>query len=293
MELGQLLTAMVTPFNQENEIDFEKTSLLLDHLIENGTDAVVVAGTTGESPTLSVDEKLALFEHVVKYVNGRIPVLAGTGSNNTNESISLTKQAEALGVDGIMLVIPYYNKPSQAGLYEHFKAIAAETTLPVMLYNIPGRSGCNLEAETTIRLAEIDNIKYSKEASGDLEQMAHIIRETPDDFKLYSGDDSLTLPVMAIGGVGVVSVSGHIVGNEMQEMINHFKAGEIKEASELHQELLPFFKAMFIAPSPTALKAGLNKVGVNVGGLRLPLLEANASEVGIVEQALKNRPVKQ
>src|SRR5699024_10538936 len=235
----------------------------------------------------SVDEKLALFEHVVKYVNGRIPVLAGTGSNNTSESISLTKQAEALGVDGIMLVIPYYNKPSQAGLYEHFKAIAAETTLPVMLYNIPGRSGCNLDAETTIRLAEIDNIKYAKEASGDLEQMAHIIRETPDDFKLYSGDDSLTLPVMAIGGVGVVSVAGHIVGNEMQEMINHFKAGEIKEASELHQELLPFFKAMFIAPSPTALKAGLNMIGVNVGGLRLPLLEANASEVGIVEQALK------
>lgn len=293
MELGQLLTAMVTPFNQNNEVDFEKTSRLLDHLIENGTDAVVVAGTTGESPTLSVDEKLALFEHVVKYVNGRIPVLAGTGSNDTKSSIYLTKQAEALGVDGIMLVIPYYNKPSQAGLYEHFKVIAAETTLPVMLYNIPGRSGCNLDAETTIQLAKIDNIKYIKEASADLEQMAHIIRETPDDFKLYSGDDSLTLPVMSIGGVGVVSVAGHIVGNEMQEMIKHFNAGEMKEASELHQDLLLFFKAMFIAPSPTALKAGLNMIGVDVGGLRLPLLEANESEVEIVEHALKNRPVMQ
>lgn len=293
MELGQLVTAMVTPFDQDNEIDFEKTSHLLDHLIENGTDAVVIAGTTGESPTLSVDEKLALFEHVVKYVDGRIPVIAGTGSHNTSASIKLTKQADALGVDGIMLVIPYYNKPSQEGLYEHFKAIAAETTLPVMLYNIPGRSACNLEAETTIRLAEIDNIKYVKEASANLEQMAHIIRETPDDFKLYSGDDSLTLPIMAIGGVGIVSVSGHIVGNEMQEMIEYFNAGEMKQASELHQELLPFFKAMFIAPNPTALKAGLNLIGVEVGGLRLPLLAANETEVEVVEHALKNRPVMQ
>src|SRR5699024_3386456 len=159
MELGQLLTAMVTPFNQNNEVDFEKTSRLLDHLIENGTDAVVVAGTTGESPTLSVDEKLALFEHVVKYVNGRIPVLAGTGSTDTKSSIYLTKQAEALGVDGIMLVIPYYNKPSQAGLYENFKAITAETTLPVILYNIIGGNVYNLDEETTIKLDIIDNIK--------------------------------------------------------------------------------------------------------------------------------------
>lgn len=293
MELGQLVTAMVTPFNQEEEIDFEKTSQLLDHLIDNGTDAVVVAGTTGESPTLSEEEKLALFEHVVKHVGGRIPVIAGTGCNNTKASINLTKKATALGVDAIMLVIPYYNKPSQAGLYEHFKAIAEATTLPIMLYNIPGRSGCNLEAETTIRLAEIDNIKYIKEASADLEQMAHIIRETPDDFKLYSGDDSLTLPIMSIGGVGIVSVAGHIVGNEMQEMINHFKSGEIKKASELHQDLLPFFKAMFIAPNPTALKAGLNMIGVDVGGLRLPLIEVNEEEVKVVEQALENRPVLQ
>src|SRR5699024_9845783 len=155
--------------------------------------------------------------------------------------------------DGIMLVIPYYNKPSQAGLYEHFKVIAAETTLPVMLYNIPGRSGCNLDAETTIQLAKIDNIKYIKEASADLEQMAPIIRETPDDFKLYSGDDSLTLPVMSIGGVGVVSVAGHIVGNEMQEMINDLNAGEMKEASELDQDLILFFNVQFISPCTTAL----------------------------------------
>ena len=293
MELGQVITAMVTPFDQEENIDYEKTSQLLDYLIDNGTDAVVVAGTTGESPTLSEDEKLALFEHVVNHVNGRIPVIAGTGCNHTKSSINLTKKAEALGVDGIMLVIPYYNKPSQAGLYEHFKTVAQATTLPVMLYNIPGRSGCNLEAETTIRLAEIDNIKYIKEASADLEQMAHIIRETPDDFVLYSGDDSLTLPIMSIGGAGIVTVAGHIVGKEMQEMINAFKAGEIAKASQLHQELLPFFKAMFIAPNPTALKAGLNMIGVNVGGLRLPLIEVNETEKEIVKQALKNRPVMQ
>lgn len=293
MELGQLITAMVTPFNEDKEIDYEKTSELLDHLIENGTDAVVVAGTTGESPTLSEEEKLGLFEHVVKYVAGRIPVIAGTGCHNTSASIELTKKAESLGVDAIMLVIPYYNKPSQEGLYEHFKVIAAETTLPVMLYNIPGRSACNLDAETTIRLAEIENIKYIKEASANLEQMTHIIRETPDDFKLYSGDDSFTLPIMSIGGVGVVSVAGHIVGSEMKEMIQSFNAGEVKKASELHQELLPFFKAMFIAPNPTALKAGLNKIGVNVGGLRLPLIEANDIEHEIVDQALKNRPVVQ
>lgn len=289
MELGQIVTAMVTPFNEDGSINFEKTSKLIDHLIKNGTDSVVVAGTTGESPTLTIDEKLALFKHVVNYVDGRIPVVAGTGCNNTRASIELTKQAEEIGVDGVMLVVPYYNKPSQAGLYEHFKVIANETKLPVMLYNIPGRSACNIEAETTIRLAQIENIVCIKEASGDLEQMAKIIQSTPETFKLYSGDDSMTLPTMSIGGAGIVTVSGHIVGNEMQEMINYFKNGNLKKASELHQSLLPFFKTMFIAPNPTALKAGLNIIGVEVGGVRLPLIEASESEVNQVKTALENR----
>lgn len=287
MDIGNIVTAMVTPFDDALNVDYDKTSQLLDHLIETGTDAVVVAGTTGESPTLSKDEKVALFKHVVDYVDGRIPVIAGTGCNNTKESISLTKEAEAVGVDGIMLVIPYYNKPSQAGLYAHFSRIAEETKLPVMLYNIPGRSGVNLEAKTTIELAKIENIKYIKEASADLEQMAEIIQNTADDFELYSGDDSLTIPVLSIGGRGVVSVSAHLVGNRMQEMIQAFKEGGIKEAAKIHRELLPFFNTMFIAPNPTALKEGLNQSGVEVGSLRLPLIEANEAEKTAVKQALK------
>lgn len=291
MDIGNIVTAMVTPFDENLNIDYDKTSQLLEHLIETKTDAVVVAGTTGESPTLSKDEKVALFKHVVKQVKGRIPVIAGTGCNNTAESIALTQEAEAAGVDGIMLVIPYYNKPSQAGLYAHFSAIAKETKLPVMLYNIPGRSGVNLEAQTTIELSKIENIKYIKEASANLEQMAEIIQNTDDDFELYSGDDSLTLPVLSIGGRGVVSVSAHLVGNRMQEMVQSFKQGETKKAAQIHRELLPFFNTMFIAPNPTALKEGLNQSGVEVGSLRLPLIEANEVEKVAVKEALEKERI--
>src|SRR5699024_2001916 len=230
--------------------DYGATKNLIEHLISNGTDAIVVAGTTGESPTLTTEEKIALFQYVVKEVNGRIPVIAGTGSNNTRESIELTRDAEASGVDGIMLVSPYYNKPSQEGLYQHFKMIAESTDLPIMLYNIPGRTAVNIDVDTIVRLSEIDNIVCVKEASGDLDAMAEIIRRTDDDFVLYSGDDSLTLPVLSIGGVGIVSVSAHIVGNEMQEMIHAFKSGNVEEAGAIHRGLLPTFKALFSAPSP-------------------------------------------
>lgn len=288
MDIGNIVTAMVTPFDEALNVDYDKTSKLIDHLIETGTDAVVVAGTTGESPTLSKEEKIALFKHVVEYVDGRIPVIAGTGCNNTAESIALTKEAEAVGVDGIMLVIPYYNKPSQAGLYAHFSMIAKATQLPVMLYNIPGRSGVNLEAKTTIELSKIENIKYVKEASADLEQMAEIIQNTADDFLLYSGDDSLTIPVLSIGGRGVVSVSAHLVGNRMQEMIQSFQQGQAEKAAGIHRELLPFFNTMFIAPNPTALKEGLNQTGVDVGSLRLPLIDVNETEKEAVSRALKN-----
>src|SRR5690625_1836781 len=207
MNFGQVITAMVTPFDQYGAIDFPATKNLIEHLIANGTDAVIVAGTTGESPTLSTDEKISLFQFVVQEVAGRIPVIAGTGSNNTQESVDLTQKAEKCGVDGIMLVVPYYNRPSQAGIYEHFKLIAGATKLPIMLYNIPGRTGCNMEVDTVVSLAEIDNIVCIKEASGNLDAMTEIIRRTPNHFTLYSGDDSLTLPVLAIGGAGVVSVS--------------------------------------------------------------------------------------
>src|SRR5690625_3204478 len=292
MNFGQLITAMVTPFNAEGEIDYEATSKLIDHLIANGTDSLVVAGTTGESPTLSTEEKLSLFQHVVKEVDGRIPVIAGTGSNDTKSSISLTKEAESLGVDGIMVVAPYYNRPSQEGLYEHFKVIAEATTLPVMVYNIPGRTAVNIDVDTIVRLSEIDNIFSVKEASADLDAMTEIISRTDDDFVLYSGDDSLTLPVLAIGGQGTVSVSSHVVGNDMKAMINAFHSGDIQEASKLHQKLLPTFKAMFSAPSPTPLKAVLNLIGVPVGDVRLPLVPLTEEQLAQLKKDIQLKGIK-
>ncbi|MBM7619042.1 4-hydroxy-tetrahydrodipicolinate synthase [Bacillus tianshenii] len=278
INFGKVLTAMVTPFDNNGNIDLEKTTLLVNHLIKNGTDALVVAGTTGESPTLSTEEKLALFQHVVEVAAGRIPVIAGTGSNNTRASIDLTKKAEVIGVDAIMLVAPYYNKPTQEGMYQHFKAIAAETSLPVMLYNVPGRTVANMSVDTTVRLAELDNIVAVKEASGNLDAMTEIIANTPDDFLLYSGDDGLTLPVLSVGGNGVVSVASHVIGNEMQEMIKAFETGEQAKAAKLHQTLLPIMKGMFSAPSPTPVKTALQLKGLNVGGVRLPLVPLSQEE---------------
>ncbi|MBS4214398.1 4-hydroxy-tetrahydrodipicolinate synthase [Neobacillus rhizophilus] len=286
MYFGQVLTAMVTPFDQHGEIDFNATSDLVNYLLANGTDGLVVCGTTGESPTLSTEEKVALFKFVVEVVDGRVPVIAGTGSNNTRSSISLTKLAEEVGVDGIMLVAPYYNKPSQEGMYQHFKAIAESTSLPVMLYNIPGRSVVNISAETVIRLSQIPNIVAVKEASGHLDDMAEIIKQTADDFSLYSGDDGMTLPVLSIGGVGVISVASHIIGNEMQDMVTRFKNGDLAGAAAAHRELLPIMKALFAAPSPAPVKAALNMKGINAGGLRLPLIPLNDEETKTLRNML-------
>lgn len=288
MNFGQIVTAMVTPFDAHGEIDFQATRSLINHLIANGSDGLVVAGTTGESPTLSNEEKVKLFRFTVDVVNGRVPVIAGTGSNNTRESIELTMHAEDAGVDGIMLVTPYYNKPCQEGLYQHFKTIAAATSLPVMLYNIPGRSAVNMSVETTIRLSEIPNIVAVKEASGDLDGMAEIIERTREGFSLYSGDDALTLPVLSIGGTGVVSVSAHVLGNEMQTMIRNFKIGNIVEAANNHRKLLPKMKALFAAPNPSPVKAALNLKGIQVGGVRLPMIPLNEEQLYSLERALSN-----
>lgn len=288
MNFGQVLTAMVTPFDQNGEIDFGATRNLVNHLIANGTDGIVVSGTTGESPTLTTDEKVELFKFVVSVADKRVPIIAGTGSNNTRASISLTKLAESAGVDGIMLVAPYYNKPSQEGLYQHFKAIAESTALPVMLYNIPGRSVVNISVETIVRLSMIPNIVCVKEASGDLDAMAEIISRTADDFSLYSGDDGLTLPVLSIGGVGVISVSSHIIGNEMQDMINQFKNGNLKEAAAAHRSLLPIIRSLFAAPSPTPVKAALNMLGVPVGGVRLPMIPLNEEELSVLQDSIQS-----
>lgn len=288
MDFGKLLTAVVTPFDETGEIDFSAASNLIEHLINTGTDGLVVAGTTGESPTLTNKEKVELFNFVVKQVNGRIPVLAGTGSNNTRASIELTKAAEAAGVDGIMLVSPYYNKPSQEGLYAHFSEIAAKTSLPIMLYNIPGRTSVNISPETIIRLSQIENIVSVKEASGDLDAAAEIIQNTADDFSVYSGDDGMTIPLLAIGGTGVVSVAAHIIGNEMQEMIQSFLNGDNRRAAQIHREILPVVKALFSAPSPTPVKSALNLNGVPVGGVRLPLVELTDVEKESLKKALGN-----
>jgi len=287
MNFGQVLTAMVTPFDQNGEIDFNATKTLVEHLITNGTDGLVVAGTTGESPTLTTEEKIELFKCVVEAAAGRVHVIAGTGSNNTQASMSLTKLAEETGVDGIMLVAPYYNKPSQEGLYQHFKTIAESTSLPVMLYNIPGRSIVNISVETVVRLSEIPNVVSIKEASGNLDAMAEIISKTPSDFTLYSGDDGLTIPVLAIGGAGVISVASHIIGNDMQEMINAFKNGDVQKAAATHRNLLPIMRALFIAPSPSPVKAALNLNGIQVGGVRLPMVPLSNKEQSALEKALQ------
>jgi 4-hydroxy-tetrahydrodipicolinate synthase len=289
MNFGQMLTAMVTPFDQHGEVDYNAARTLVNHLIDNGSDGLVVAGTTGESPTLTTEEKVELFKLVVETSAGRVPVIAGTGSNNTRASIKLTKLAEEAGVDGIMLVTPYYNKPSQEGLFQHFKAIAESTSLPVMLYNIPGRSVVNMSVDTVVRLSEINNIVSVKEASGNLDMMSEIISRTPENFTLYSGDDGLTLPVLAIGGTGVVSVASHIIGNEMQEMINQFKSGRVQEAASSHRSLLPIMKALFAAPNPVPVKAALTMQGVQVGDVRLPMVPLNEEEKSAL---LKVLPVK-
>jgi 4-hydroxy-tetrahydrodipicolinate synthase len=278
IDFGKVATAMVTPFDHKGNIDFEKTTQLINYLISNGSDALVIAGTTGESPTLSTEEKLALFRHSVKVVDGRVPVVAGTGSNNTYASIELTKKAEETGVDAIMIVAPYYNKPNQEGLYQHFKTIAESTELPVMLYNIPGRSVINMSVDTIVRLAELPNVVALKDASGDLDAMTAIIAQTSDDFALYSGDDGLTLPVLAIGGTGIISVASHVIGNEMQEMVKLYESGNPKEAAKIHQRIVPVMKSLFAAPSPTPVKTALQLKGLDVGSVRLPLVPLTEEE---------------
>jgi 4-hydroxy-tetrahydrodipicolinate synthase len=286
MNFGQVLTAMVTPFDENGEIDFQATKNLINYLIANGTEGLVVSGTTGESPTLTEEEKVNLFKFTVEVVNGRVPVIAGTGSNNTKGSIELTILAEDVGVDGIMLVAPYYNNPSQEGLYQHFKTISEVTSLPIILYNVPGRSVVNISVETVIRLSKIPNIVSIKEASGNLDTMVEIINHTPEDFSLYSGDDGLTIPVLSIGGIGVVSVASHVIGNEMQTMIGHFKSGNIQEAARDHRRLLPIMKALFAAPNPSPVKAALNLKGIPVGGVRLPMIPLNDEQLSSLQQSL-------
>ncbi|MCP8969050.1 4-hydroxy-tetrahydrodipicolinate synthase [Ectobacillus ponti] len=278
IDFGTVATAMITPFDKNDNVDFAKTTQLVNYLIENGTTALVVAGTTGESPTLTTEEKVALFRHVVQVAAGRVPVVAGTGNNNTQASIELTKKAEEAGVDAVMLVAPYYNKPNQEGLYQHFKTIAESTELPVMLYNIPGRSVVTMSPDTIARLAQLPNVVALKDAGGDVLAMTEVIEKTDDSFMVYSGDDGLTLPAMAIGAKGVISVASHVIGNELQEMIAAFQAGDFGKAQKLHQLVLRITKALFMAPNPTPVKTALQMRGLDVGSVRLPLVPLTEEE---------------
>ena len=287
VSFGRVLTAMVTPFTQAGEVNYQVAEKLADHLVEHGTDALVVCGTTGESPTLSWEEEYQLFKVVKQAVSGRAKIIAGTGSNSTQEAIEATQKASQLELDGSLQVVPYYNKPPQAGLYHHFKAIAeAVPDFPLMLYNIPGRTGQNLAAETVGKLAEISNIVAIKEASGNLDQVGEIRRLTPVDFSIYSGDDSLTLPLLSIGGTGVVSVASHLIGDELQQMIQAFEAGNVQMSAKIHLRLLPLFKALFLTANPIPLKAALSLQGWQVGAARLPLC-LTALELTELTQALK------
>ncbi|GAF26814.1 dihydrodipicolinate synthase/N-acetylneuraminate lyase [Moorella thermoacetica Y72] len=287
MQWGRILTAMVTPFTADGKLDLDGARRLAAYLVDHGSDGLVVAGTTGESPTLTHEEKIALFREVKKAVGDRAAVIAGTGTNSTAASIELSREAEALGVDGLMLVVPYYNRPSQEGLYQHFKAIAAATTMPIILYNIPSRTGRNMDAATTLRLAEIKNIKAVKEASGDLDQATAILRQAPADFLVYSGDDSLTLPLMAVGGYGIISVVAHVAGEKMQAMVRAFTAGDVQGAAALHRELFPLFKALFITSNPVPVKEALQMLGLPAGPVRLPLVGATREEKEKIAAALK------
>lgn len=288
VKFGKVLTAMVTPFNEDLEVDYQRAQELVVRLIESGSDGVVVSGTTGESPTLTKKEKLNLFRAVVEAIGGKGAVIAGTGSYNTAESIELTKEAEKTGVDGLLLVAPYYNKPSQDGLYRHFKEIAGATSLPAIIYNIPGRTGVNISVDTMVKLAEIDNIVGVKESSGNLAQISEIFEKTPADFLIYSGDDALTLPVLSVGGVGVISVAGHIAGRKINEMVTAYERGEVGKAAEINAGLGPLFRTLFINTNPIMVKTACNLVGLKVGGLRLPLVEASEKETEIMREVLKN-----
>jgi len=285
---GRLLTAMVTPFNEEGMVDYEQAKKLALALLNSGSEGLVIVGTTGESPTLIRQEELRLFSEVKSAVGERGAVVAGTGSNSTAEALEATREAERIGVDACLLVVPYYNKPTQEGLYQHFKTIAQGTNLPCILYNVPSRTATNLSVETVIKLSQIDNIIGVKEASGNLEQVAKIISNSRDDFLVWSGNDGDTLPILALGGYGVISVASHLVGNQIKEMIDSFISGKTDEAAEIHRHLLPLINALFIVSNPIPVKYAVNYAGFNVGKPRLPLIKPDEKTAAFIKDTLKN-----
>ena len=285
--LGRLLTAMVTPFNDKGGVDYKQAKKLALALLDSGSDGLVISGSTGESPTLSREEKLRLFAEVKAAVGDRGVVVAGTGNYNTKESIGLTKEAERIGVDAALLVVPYYNKPTQQGLKEHFQAIAKSTSLPCILYNVPSRTITSLSTETVIELSRVDNIVGLKEANGDFVHMAKILDAVKKDFLLYSGNDSDTFPMLSIGGYGVICVTSHLVGIQMADMISKAVSGKAAKAAAIHRNLLPLMNVLFVVANPIPIKYALNCVGFNVGKPRLPLTPPDEKSAAAIETVLK------
>lgn len=287
MTFGRVLTAMVTPFAADGSLDLNGASRLAAHLVANGSDGLVVAGTTGESPTLTHDEKRDLFRAVVETVGGKASVIAGTGTYSTAESIELSRMAAEQGVDGLLLVTPYYSRPPQAGLRAHFEAVAKEVRLPIVLYDIPSRTGRKIEHDTLLALSKVPNIVGVKDAAGDLAGTARLAAEKPADFSIWSGDDILTLPMLSVGGIGVVSVASHLVGGRIQEMIAAQEKGDGDGAAAIHHDLLPLIDALFVTSNPIPVKAALEMVGLPAGPTRLPLVPATEAERSKIRAALQ------
>lgn len=276
---GEVITAMITPFKEDLNVDYPALEKLINHLIKNGTDAILVAGTTGETPTLSHEEEEEIFAFVKKVVNGRAKIILGAGSNSTETAVKSSIQAKKLGADAILSVVPYYNKPSQKGMYEHFSSIAKAVDLPIILYNIPGRTGVNMQPATIAKLAhEFKNIVAVKQSNSDLDLISDIKSLCPADFAVYSGDDSLTLPMMSLGAHGVISVASHIAGTEIKKMVTAFKQGRNEEALKLHLELYPLFRKLFMAPNPVPVKAALAQLGIIKENVRKPLVVLDSEE---------------
>lgn len=291
MKFSGSIVALITPFDKHGNVNYEKLKELIDFQINNGTSAILVLGTTGENPTLTLEERGEIIRVTVEHVNKRVPVIAGTGTNSTLKTIELTKMAEHAGVDGALIITPYYNKPTQQGMIEHFSTVAAKTSLPIMIYNVPGRTGTNILPETLARLAEIDNIVAVKEASGNVVQISEIHRLCGEKLDILSGDDPLTLPILAVGGIGVVSVTANILPDKVSRMVKYWQEGNFAEALALHEYLLPIHQAMFIESNPLPVKTAMNLMGMNVGGFRLPLVEMQPANVEKLASLLKEKGV--
>jgi 4-hydroxy-tetrahydrodipicolinate synthase len=290
-QLGRLLTAMVTPFDEKGAVNYEQAKKLALALINSGSDGVVVAATTGESPTLIREEEARLFTEVKAAVGGRGTIIAYTGSNSTAEAVEATKTAEKIGVDACLSVVPYYNKPTQEGIYQHFKTVAENTSLPIIMYNIPGRVVIKMSVETIVRLSQIDNIVGVKEASGDMGLVAHTLSKTSEDFLIWSGNDNDTFHIMALGGYGTIGVVTHLVGKQVKQMMDNIINGKITQAAAIHRRLLPLVDALFIESNPAPIKYALNHLGFNVGKPRLPLVEPSEPSAKIIRETLKKHHI--